>query len=146
MKTPWPPLRRVLSKILRDHEVAGTLSVVFVGDAEISRLHAEFFDDDTPTDVISFPLAVSETSDASRLALHQEPVGEVVVSVETAAREARRRGVAVAEEAALYAIHGTLHIVGYDDVDTPTRRLMRARERQYMSLLQFTSDRAEGGR
>ncbi len=133
----WTPLRRVLKSILGDHDVEGTLSVVFVSDSEMSRLHEEFLGEDRPTDVLSFPLAedsfpLAEDSGASH---HSEAeFGEVVVSLDTAQREAGKRDLPVAREVALYAIHGTLHLMGLDDVTSAGRREMRGRERHYVKL------------
>lgn len=73
---------------------------VLVSDARIAALHAEFLADPTPTDVITF--------------LH----GEVVISAETAAREAGQRGLRIAEEIARYAVHGLLHLAGWSDSRT----------------------------
>ena len=58
--------------------------------------------------------------------------GEIVVSAETAAREASRRGLPVPREVALYSIHGALHIMGFDDLDPQSRRAMRHGERKYI--------------
>lgn len=124
------PLRRVLKSILDDHDVEGTLSVVFVSDSEMSRLHEEFLGEDRPTDVLSFPLA--EDSGASHRS--EAEFGEVVVSLDTAQREAGKRDLPVAREVALYAIHGTLHLMGLDDVTSAGCREMRGRERHYVKL------------
>jgi probable rRNA maturation factor len=129
----WPPLRRTLLALLADHGAAGTLSVALVGDEEMRRLHRDFAGIDEATDVLSFPLAGAGGVDDGVL-------GEVVVSTETALREARRRGLAPDREIALYAIHGTLHLVGHDDTDPARRRLMRRREREYLAVWS-----AEGG-
>jgi probable rRNA maturation factor len=60
-------------------------------------------------------------------------VGEVVISIDAAARQARRLGVPVAAELALLVTHGVLHLVGYDDRDPGEARLMHERERQILS-------------
>ena len=133
IKPPWRALRRVLLEILKAHDVRGDLSVVFVDDAEIARLHGEFMDDDRPTDVISFCL---DAGDEGWPEEEARPFGEVVVSAETAAREAERRSVPMAREAALYAIHGTLHLVGFDDLDPASKRAMRRQEKKYLTLYQ----------
>jgi len=73
------------------------ISFVFVSDARIAALHGEFMNDPSPTDVITF--------------LH----GEIVISAETAEREARRRGLPLPEEIARYAVHGMLHLAGWSD-------------------------------
>ncbi len=63
------------------------------------------------------------------------PFGEIVVSAETALREARARGIEPQEELLRYAIHGLLHILGYDDRTPSERRRMRALERRYLKRL-----------
>ena len=73
------------------------ISFVLVSDSRIAALHGEFMHDPTPTDVITFR--------------H----GEIVMSAETARREARRRGLPLPEEIARYAVHGLLHLAGWSD-------------------------------
>lgn len=122
----WRPLRRVLLSILEEHDAAGTLGVALVGDAEIREIHREFLKEDATTDVISFRL------DGDRPGVHDTTFGEVVVSADTALREARRRKLPPDRELALYAIHGTLHLVGFDDHSAVDRRRMRRMERRYL--------------
>jgi len=124
----WPPLRRVLKKILADHGVEGTLTLALVDDAEMRRVHQQFLGEDTATDVLSFLL------DPEGIHGLDEVFGEVVVSAETALREARKRGLAPEREVGLYAIHGTLHLVGFDDTDAMSRRKMRREERKYLGM------------
>ena len=106
----------------------GTLTVALVEDAEIRRVHRQFLGEDTPTDVLSFLL------DGEKIRGLDELLGEVVVSAETALREARKRRLLPEREVALYAIHGTLHLVGFDDTDTTSRRKMRREERKYLKI------------
>jgi probable rRNA maturation factor len=96
----------------------GALSVALVDDATIRALHRDHLDDDTPTDVLSFPL-------------DRTPgwLGEVVASGETARREALARGVAPRDELLLYVVHGLLHLLGFDDHAPADRKKMRAAER-----------------
>ncbi len=124
----WSKLRRVLCRVLKDHEVLGTLSLALVSDEEIRNVHRDFLGVDTPTDVISFPLKSSEGFE------HDDVLGQVVVSVDTARREARLRRLPLDREVALYAIHGTLHLVGYDDLESAKKRVMRRAERHYLCI------------
>jgi len=124
---PWAPLRRALLEILDDHGATGTLSVALVGDGEMRRLHRDFSGIDEPTDVLSFPLAGAP-------GVRDGVLGEVVISAETALREATRRRLAPEREVALYAIHGALHLVGYDDKRPAGRRVMRRKEREYLAI------------
>jgi probable rRNA maturation factor len=73
------------------------LEVSLVSEEEIARIHGEFFDDPTPTDVITFA--------------H----GELVIGVEAAAAEAEVRDWPLERELLLYLIHGFLHLQGLDD-------------------------------
>ena len=98
---------------------AGPVSIALVGDRAIRRLHFDHMGDDTPTDVLSFPL---ERSPGGML-------GEIVASADTARREAARRGVAPADELLLYVVHGVLHLLGFDDHTPAERKRMRAAER-----------------
>ncbi len=100
------------------------LHVTVVGDRDIGRLHERYLGVWGPTDVLAFNL---EGPGPSRL------LGEVVISADTAARQATRLGVALALEMDLLLVHGLLHLVGYDDHDPAAARLMHEREYQILS-------------
>lgn len=102
----------------------GELSLVFLNDADLAKLHGDFLADPTTTDVITF-----EGDPAFGLA------GEICVSVDTAAAYARAHDRPFAGELALYVIHGWLHLAGYDDLQPAKKRLMRAAEARAMKLL-----------
>jgi probable rRNA maturation factor len=117
----------------------GELSLVFLTDPGLAKLHADFMNDPTTTDVITFegdPLA--------------ELAGEICVSADTAAsfvgvplagrpKQTRRQApvlqVAFATELTLYVVHGWLHLAGYDDLQPAKKRRMRAAEKRAMKLL-----------
>jgi probable rRNA maturation factor len=103
-------LRRDVRKIL---ELLGTgqqeLSLTIVDDEGIRTINRDYLRRDRPTNVIAFSLAEGDFGDVNPGVL-----GDVVVSVETAFREAREAGIPV-EDAVLYLIlHGILHLAGYD--------------------------------
>jgi probable rRNA maturation factor len=104
-----------------------SLSIVLVSDDEMGVLHAQYMGDPSPTDVLTFDLR----DDADAEALD----GEVVVSVDTAAREARLRKLPEAQEGLRYIVHGVLHLVGYDDHTPRGRRAMRRREDEVLAEL-----------
>jgi probable rRNA maturation factor len=94
------------------HVLAGDASprgvnLVFTDDAAIHDLNRRFLGHDWPTDVITFPLGDDDDLDGVE--------AEIVVSVETAVREASDRGVDPDLEIALYCVHGLLHLLGHDD-------------------------------
>ncbi len=119
-------VRAAVQLVLRDEGVqAAAVEVALVNDATIQEVHRRFFGSDTPTDVITFPL--NEPN---------EPLaGEIVVSVETALREGPRHRLAPADEVLLYAIHGTLHLCGYDDHRAADARKMQQRQSELLGLI-----------
>jgi probable rRNA maturation factor len=117
-------IRKVVRRILEDAGIeSAEISIAIVDDAAIAKVHGEFLDDDSPTDVISFVL------DASPGRLE----GEVVASAETATLRAPEYDQSAEEELFLYVVHGLLHLVGYDDTTPKARKVMRAMERKYSS-------------
>jgi rRNA maturation RNase YbeY len=96
------------------------LTVVLVGDREMIRLHDQFMSLPTTTDVLTFPI----DEDA-----RGRPIsGEVYVCTAEASRQAKRRGVDAQREVLLYALHGMLHLCGFDDRTEPEYRRMHRRE------------------
>jgi len=120
-------LRALCTSLLRQHGKDADLSLCYVDDAAIRRLNARFLGRDATTDVLAFPLAGGPAPEGGRL------LGEIVVSVETALAEARRRRIPVDAEIALYTVHGLLHLLGYDDHEPNQRRRMRRAEKKALS-------------
>ena len=83
------------------------LSLALVGDRRMADLHQRFMSIPGPTDVLTFPL----DEDAQG----RVTAGEVVVCVPEAARRCRGHGVELRQELLLYAVHGLLHLCGFDD-------------------------------
>ncbi|HYB71484.1 MAG TPA: rRNA maturation RNase YbeY [Candidatus Bathyarchaeia archaeon] len=112
--------RRALAALGRtDREV----HVTVVDDRRIRALNARYLGTRRATDVLAFELAAPG---AERL------WGEVIVSAETAARQARRLGVPLAAELDLLVVHGLLHLAGYDDHEPRRARRMHRRARQIL--------------
>jgi probable rRNA maturation factor len=109
------------------------VSIVLVNDRQIRRLHREYLGLDSATDVLSF--ACEDPP-----AVPRPMLGEVVVSVQTARREAQRHGHPVTFEVTLYAAHGVLHLLGYDDHATADRRAMRQAERRCLRAAGIARD------
>ena len=122
-RLPLDRLRRVARLTLNALGCSGAdLHLMVVDDREIRRLNRRFLGKNRPTDVLAFGVDVEEEGRAPLL-------GEIVISWETARRQARRLGHSLEEELSLLTIHGLLHLVGYDDSDPTESRLMHERER-----------------
>ena len=112
-----PRAKAACARAVRAVAPAPPVVVVLVDDREIARLHRRFLGMRAPTDVLTFA------------------DGEIVVSAETAAREAHRRGHAPLDELLLYVVHGALHLRGHDDRTKAARARMRAAERRALARL-----------
>lgn len=100
------------------------LSFAVLDDARMAEVHERHLGRAGPTDVLAFPLV-------------EAPVllGEVLVSADTARREATARGHPAYDELLLYAVHGVMHLMGHDDHEEADRRRMRRAERQALAVL-----------
>ena len=107
VESPVDPSRveAAVRHVLRAEGVeAAEISVALVSDAEIAALNQDYLQHEGPTDVISF-------------ALHEEdesPLGDIYVGVDQAALQAAEYGATPADEVVRLAVHGTLHVLGWD--------------------------------
>ena len=125
-------IRRAAKKILGRLGYDGyELSIVIVADEEMTRLNRQYFRRNRPTNVISFPMIADGSP-----ALHDKILGDVVISAETAKRQAEEAGRRGEEEILFLLIHGILHLVGWDhEGPAQERRKMEAKEKDLFSLL-----------
>jgi len=113
-------------RVLAAESVDGSeLGILVTDDEQVRELNREYAGEDKPTDVLSFSLQEGEEfvspDDVTRL-------GEVIISYPTAERQANEAGHSAADEVAHLLVHGILHLLGYDHVDSNDERKMRARE------------------
>ena len=110
-------VKRLVRRTLRsERSKKSGVGVLFTGDAGIRRLNKKFLRHDYATDVISFGLG------------EEKSLGDLVVSVETARRVSRELGIGFREELARYVVHGTLHLLGYEDKKKKDRKKMFTRQ------------------
>jgi probable rRNA maturation factor len=125
-------LRRVLHQAAAALGVGGELALVLTGDGPVRRLNARYRGKDQPTDVLSFP---GDDGGSHRRQAGSGPpapsLGDIVISVPAAARNARSYGRSLLQELDVLALHGFLHVLGYDHetddgtMDRLERRLRR---------------------
>jgi rRNA maturation RNase YbeY len=113
----WPLIRRAPKE----------LSVALVNDRRMSELHEQFLKIAGPTDVLTFELEHDTRGHCLS--------GEVVVCIPEAERQAAERGIDVQDEVLLYALHGLLHLSGYDDKTDAAYRAMHRREDEILQQL-----------
>lgn len=105
-------------------EPSSSLSLTLVNDATIRRLNREHRGKDKATDVLSFSLVENGSASAERL------LGDVVISVDTARRQAAEYDASLQAELYRLLIHGILHVMGHDHERADERRVMVAAERR----------------
>ena len=115
------------------------LSVAIADDAIIRELNMEFRQKDAATDVLSFP--ANDVTKPLKEMMDEgfEPeigeggapfLGDIVISTDTAARQAEEYGNTLQEEMCFLAVHGTLHLLGYDHIEPADEEIMREKQRQ----------------
>ena len=129
---------------------AGELSLVFLTDAALAQLHADFLDDPTTTDVITFEgspalgtageICVSADAALRHLAATTPPLPSrarhvTALAPSLSAQLSALHSAAFSTELTLYLVHGWLHLAGYDDLVPAKKRLMRRAESRALKIL-----------
>jgi len=121
-------------------EEAASLALSFVGDRAIRTLNRTHRGKDRATDVLSFPLYEPDAVPVGP-PVDGEPerlLGDLVVSVDTARRQARAYDATLAEEIARLLVHGVLHLMGHDHLRPDERARMEAEERRLAAAVGMT--------
>ena len=126
-------VKRTAQRLLKLLSLDGAeLSILLVGDEEMRDINLRYRGKDRPTDVISFAMGEGEFGD-----LNEYMLGDIIISLATAGRQAAERGVTVREELDFLLIHGILHLCGYDHEKSEQERLkMEEKERELMEALE----------
>jgi probable rRNA maturation factor len=115
---------QALSELLasrRPAELPEDINIIFVSDARIAWLHRKYMSIKGPTDVITF---------------HH---GEVFISVETAAKQAKEFGTSFEYELELYIVHGLLHLCGFEDTSDKGRLAMQRVQKRLVAKTRTSS-------
>lgn len=121
-------LKNLVERILREESRPDCgLTVIFTDSARLRRLNRRYRGKDRVTDVISF--AMTEGADAR---YNPKELGDVFISLPRARRQAREYRVTAEEEIRRLAVHGVLHLLGYDHIQPGPARKMRRREEYYL--------------
>jgi len=95
------------------------LSILLCDDATIHELNRDYRGIDRPTDVLAFAMAEGEAADLS-----PDLLGDVVISIPTATKQAHAAGKTISSEVTMLLAHGLLHLLGYDHRDPEEERVM----------------------
>jgi probable rRNA maturation factor len=131
-------LRQVIEHVLVLEQLSslGEVSVLLVDDQRIQALNANYRGIDEATDVLSFPqLEPEEIQTAEGL-----PLGDVVISMEKAAAQAKEYGHSLTRETAYLLVHGLYHLLGYKHETTAQKNIMRGKEENVLGFLGLVRD------
>ncbi len=122
-----PAVKSLVQRILTESgQPRAIVSIDFIGDGRMRRLNHRYRGRDTTTDVLAFAMR-----DAA--GPHSDLLGDVVISIPTAAKQAVEHGHTVAYELAVLLIHGILHLLGYDhERNAREARRMQHEERKIL--------------
>ena len=117
-------VRKVVNAVLsREKAKRRSVSVYLTGNVEMRRINKASLKHDYATDVISFGC------EGLKLVGHEsDHLGDLVVSVDMARDMAKEIGIVFREELARYLVHGTLHLLGYDDKTSPLKAVMHKKQ------------------
>lgn len=124
-------IRKVLTKGAELQKVPDTaeISVLICDGPVIHKLNREYRDVDAPTDVLSFALNEGEDD----VPEEESELGDIVINLDRAVEQAEEFGHSKEREMAYLAVHGFLHILGYDHYDPEEKKEMRAAEEAILS-------------
>ncbi|MCE9645589.1 MAG: rRNA maturation RNase YbeY [Chloroflexi bacterium] len=120
------------ARLTLDHESApadADMTIVLTDDAQLHELNREYLGVDAPTDVLSFP--ASETDPETGLPY----LGDILISIPHATRQAQAAGHPVEAEVQLLVVHGTLHLLGHDHAEPEEKARMWEAQAEVMSRL-----------
>lgn len=126
----------VLQKTAEVYQIAPQteVSVVLGNDEYIHGLNRQYREKDCPTDVLSF--ALNEGNEPEIIDGPEEVLlGDIIISIETAARQAQEYAHSLERELAYLTIHGMMHLLGYDHMTEEDKEEMRHEEEHVLSLL-----------
>ena len=133
VKKEWIDLAcYIVEMILKEHGLLNSeVSLVFVDDDYIRKLNRDYRGIDKPTDVLSFAMDEGEEMPECYVKI----LGDVIISLPTAKRQAEAYGHTCERELIFLVIHGTLHLLGYDHSDDKEREVMSKQEKEFLTLL-----------
>ena len=137
-------LRNIVKEVLDAESIMLPVEIglVVTNSETIQQLNKAYRGKDEPTDVLAFPMSsYAEQEDESVFITPPDNIphlGEVVISYPQVVQQSGDHGHGVNKELALVAIHGMLHLLGYDHGQPEERQCMRAREREILKKLDFT--------
>ena len=116
------------------------VDITIVDDEEIHQLNRDYRNVDRPTDVLSFALDEDDEDEPELLEGQLHLLGDIIISAETAARQAEEFGHGLEREIVYLAVHGLLHLLGYDHMVEEDKVIMRAKEEEALRAINLAEE------
>ena len=125
---------------LHDLDDMTEVDITIVDDEEIHQLNRDYRNVDRPTDVLSFALDEDDEDEPELMEGQPHLLGDIIISAETATRQAEEFGHGLEREIVYLAVHGLLHLLGYDHMDEEDKVIMRAKEEEALSAINLSEE------
>ena len=116
------------------------VDITIVDDEEIHQLNRDYRNVDRPTDVLSFALDEDDEDEPELLEGQLHLLGDIIISAETATRQAEEFGHGLEREIVYLAVHGLLHLLGYDHMVEEDKVIMRAKEEEALRAINLAEE------
>ena len=125
---------------LHDLDDMTEVDITIVDDEEIHQLNRDYRGVDRPTDVLSFALDEDDEEEPELLEGQLHLLGDIIISAETATRQAEEFGHGLEREIVYLAVHGLLHLLGYDHMVEEDKVIMRAKEEEALRAINLAEE------
>ena len=125
---------------LHDLDDMTEVDITIVDDEEIHQLNRDYRNVDRPTDVLSFALDEDDEDEPELLEGQLHLLGDIIISAETATRQAEEFGHGLEREIVYLAVHGLLHLLGYDHMIEEDKVVMRAKEEEALRAINLAEE------
>ena len=125
---------------LHDLDDMTEVDITIVDDEEIHQLNRDYRNVDRPTDVLSFALDEDDEDEPELLEGQLHLLGDIIISAETATRQAEEFGHGLEREIVYLALHGLLHLLGYDHMVEEDKVIMRAKEEEALRAINLAEE------
>lgn len=137
-------IRKCCCAVIRDEKIGFPveIDITFLDNEQIRKLNLEYRNKDLETDVLSFPLGENGVYDKNQ-ETGASMLGDIVISLEKAERQADIYGHSFSREVAFLVVHALLHLLGYNHEDVEGIEVVKMREREEKILRQLGLSRGE---
>lgn len=137
-------IEEVLQFAAREEQIAegAEVSITFMSDEEIQEVNREYRGIDAPTDVISFALEEEAEGELLIISTEEMPLmlGDIIISLDTAKRQSEEYNHSFEREMGFLALHGLLHLLGYDHMNEVDEQKMFGRQKAILDAFGLERD------